>query len=288
MTGVSPVTVSTTLPGGIVLNRIYDGNSTVPVDVQCGSISYISSLTNQIKNQISYYNSSDGTNKFFDKIILNVYSPLVDFPSSKDLADTTPTGTSSDPGTSTINIQKYATGNPTPDYRFEGALSHEMGHAYHNWTRCFDSNRPYGAYFSAWWERQVSTNHTEYSDTGYPWYNPPRANENQYEQFANAFRYFFGCDSTRGQSGTSTDPVQPGFEDPAAHPDWGTQMKLLPETTAYWDTYGLLNGSLSWQPGQYWQFQNASGTWMAQTNYDTWYQWDGSNWNQVYPVYNRF
>jgi hypothetical protein len=278
----------TVMPGGLWLTRVYDANSKVSIDAQCGSLDYYKQLFAQIQRQVSYYNSPDGTNKFFKRVGVTVYAPGVPFPSSTDEAHCQERNGLGD---SNIDIVKF------PDvYKFEGALSHEMGHAYHNWTLCFTGTTPrygsYGAIFTPFFERQISENGSTWSATGKPWYQPwgpgKGRDENKLEQFANVFRYFMGADVTRGQSGPGTkDPVVPGFKDPAKNPHWGKQLRLLPELTGYWNSYGIQNGTLSWQDGAdgYWQFKNAAGQLMVQKNYYEWYEVVAGRWQRVSPRY---
>jgi hypothetical protein len=258
---------------------------------------------------VSYYNSNDGTNKFLKHVRLSIYSPPVAFPSSTDLAHTTPLGN----GNSDVAIRKF------PDtllingkaelYKFEGAFAHEMGHAYHNWTRCFDYPS-FGNTFTEFFQIQVSKNgSTPKTRPGQPpwintWGDPSKGrNEDEREQFANTFRFFLGSDITRGQGGpppsipglrVPADPrwaqegTVPGFKSPADNLQWGKQLRLLPELTGYWMTYGLMGFDLSWQGGAdgYWQFLNGAGTWMKLQNYYEWYEWKDRRWNRVSPRYS--
>lgn len=286
---VKPAGQVEVLPGGLWLTRVYDANSRDSIDTQCGSLDYHKKLFSQIQRQVAYYNSPDGTNKFLKQVGVAVYSPRVPFPSTTDKAHCKERNGL---GPSDINIVKFSDA-----YQFEGALSHEMGHAYHNWTLCFTGtpykHGQYGPIFSEFFERQLTLNGSTWSKDGKPWRQPwaPAAgrDENKQEQFANVFRYFLGTDATRGKSGPGTrDPVVPGFKDPAANQHWGKQLRLLPELTGYWDSYGVQNRTLSWEGGAdgYWQFKNAAGQTMIHKNYYEWYEVVGGRWQRVSPRYN--
>jgi hypothetical protein len=270
------------LRSGAWLFRIYDSSNRASIDDQCGSVAYFEDLAGQMQKQLKYYNSPDGTNKFFKRVAIGVWAPNTGFPSTTDEAHCSDRNGIGD---SDINVRKFA-----DKYQFEGALSHEMGHAYVNWTRCFADDR-FASAFAELFERQVSGNGSRWSATGKPWSKPwepsPGRDENKDEQFANTFRYFLGADATRGKSGPPKDLVVPGFNDPAKNLHWGKQLKLLPELTGYWESHGL-QSDLTWQGGTngYWQFKNSAGTWMKQQDYYDWYEWRDRQWVRVYPRYH--
>lgn len=278
------------LTRGTVLVRHYD--SDYDLDRQCcGPLSYYQAVEDQMASgALLYYDRASGRNKFFEKVELNIYAPLLQgtpaWPSGFGGADCLNLGN----GQSRVRITWFDPAS-SGSYKLPAAISHEFGHAFHNWTRCFEGTA-YAAQFSAFFERLVSSNHTTFSATAKPWDQPLGAgsrDEDRFEQFANAWRYFFGVLCTRGVSGQEPEKVLPGFEDPAAHPEWGKQLRTLPELTAFWDRYGLKEPSLSWQGGAdgFWQFQRSDGTYIAQTDFNTWFRWDGTLWAQFWPSYDR-
>jgi hypothetical protein len=284
-------TITNTFPSGLKLVRHYDSHEvgSYSIDTQCGTVSYYSAMVDQLIYQsLEYYNKPDGKNKFLEKVELHVYSFFIpNMPNSTAQAYCIDLGNYR----SRIDIRFYDTPS-FGSYKMLAAVSHEMGHAYHNWIRCF-SHANINGEFSQFWEKQVSSNHTVWNPNMKPWDQPwgtGSRDEDKFEQFANAFRYFKGVLATRGVSGAgTTDPVVPGFEDPAAHAEWGKQLKILPETCAFWETYGLKPASLVWYGGTtgYWQFQQSDGTWIAQTDYNTWFKWQNNAWVQYWPTYNR-
>lgn len=281
------------LKAGTVLVRHYD--DAFDLDRQCcGALSYYQAVEDQILHgALSYYGR-----KFTEKVEINVYAPLLEgtpaWPAGFGGADCADLGG----GRSRIRIRWF---DPAAfgGYKLPAALSHEIGHAYHNWTRCFHGT-PYAGTFGVFFERLVSSDGSAFDPSRKPWiepWGPGSRTEDKFEQFANAFRCFFGVLATRGVSGSgTTDPVVPGFKDPAAHPEWGAMLRLLPELTAYWDAYGLRDGTLRWEGGAdgAWVFQNAAGDWIRQSDYYAWQRWGWSwaawanAWNAFYPTYNRF
>lgn len=270
----------TNLPYGVVLIRHYDDQKG-SVDSQCGPVHWYESFVRElIDYSIRYYNQPDGTNKFARKVTLNAYGTYTPYPT-----DTTqffggntlteamccyPTGN----GTSRIDARWLGTENVV--YRMPACLSHEFGHAYHNWCQFFDGGPM--AEILAYWKRTVGEPATEL--------------------FANAFRVLKGTSQTRGVSGPgSREPLPEGIADPKDHPEWMKQMDLLPELCAYAQAHGCK--SLSWQGGVdgYWQLQRNDGTWMKQEGPYKWFRWNctwswvtwswSCAWVADFPDYNR-
>lgn len=270
-----------TLNAGLTLVRHYDPD--YDLEQQCGSLSYYQALEDQLLyGPLSYFNQSDGNNKFMLRFQLHVFHGGMQLPIPPHPAYCfEPVG---DSGTSEIHIRYLA-----DQYAFPAAISHEVGHAHHNWCKVF-SMAGLSAEFSRFWEQQVAVNGTRYDPTVYPWKQANGQVETPYEQYANAYRFFQGTLSTRGSSGSgSPDPVLPGFRDPAANPHWGKQLKILPELAAFVASHGIMANTLSWQGGEYgyWQFRRQDGVWVAQTDYYVWYEWKNSSWSRYYPAYVR-
>lgn len=295
-------TSSYTFTNGTKLNRIYD-NSYYPgsgsCDTQCGSLALWGQYLQELMTDShEYYNQPDGTNKFFRCVTINCYSRFLPFPNQQlALALTYSRG---DHGqlpafNSQIDIQYF---DPTVDpYRFPAALSHEVGHAYHNWAGLYGNDQA-SPEIAKMWEKMCSSNHTTYDPNNGPWKVPDGRTEGPWEQFANDYRYFFGTinspGNTRSSSGSnSRDPVITGFEDPANHLDWKKMMQFLPELCSMVKSYGIIPGSISWN-NWYYQFQIGSGQWVYMDYYytytgrgDGWHYWNGSTWVQWAPSYTR-
>jgi hypothetical protein len=284
------------LPGGLTLVRHYDPGAG-SVDAQCGSLAEWQGYAAQLgQDSLEYYARPDGTHKFWEKVEINTYSRFLPFPNAQlALALTYSLGG----GKSRIDIQYFdPAANP---YRFPAALSHEMGHAFHNWCGLYGADNAGLGDVAAMWERLVSTNASAYDASKEPWSRDPG-----WEQFANAYRFLFGTSqapgATRGSSGPGTpDGVVQGFEDPKGHPDWRKMFQWLPELCAFIRTYGCAPGSLQWYGNWCFFFQTAreanglpAGTWVFQDYYytiagrtDGWHKRVGASWQQFAPTYSR-
>lgn len=282
-------TQTTVLSSKLTLVRHFGVNETA--DQHCGTIARQEQRVNQIGVGLEYYKFGD-THKFFEKITVHLYSLSVGIPDKSiggaycyDLG-----------GRSEIHIPNYDGGGYDP-YTMDAYLSHEIGHAFHNWTRCFYDK--IGPEFVAFWERGISENNSTFNATLYPWKTAAGGLQRPEEMFANAFRCFLGAALTRGVSGPgSKDPVTPGFRDPKLNQGWCTQMKLLPETAAMVQAYGIKAGTLTWPWGDMggWRFQLPSNAqypnlwvahWYENNNMAAWYFWNGSAWLRWYPSYTR-
>lgn len=280
--------IANTLYNGLILNRFYDdlGGS---VDVQCRSLTWWNQVFKEMESGLEYY-WFGSSHKFFSKVKINIYSPDVEFP-DKSYAE----AYCHDRGNCTSEIFMI---NFKEESKVKGAISHEMGHAYHNWCEVF-SHSVISAEFSPFWERQFSANDSTFHPDMKPWDDPwgcSCRDENALEQFANAWRCYFGTNSERGSSGAGTDdPVVPGFEDPKSNQQWCTMMKLLPETCAMIKNYGIKPGSLMWPYGTYGGFVFTTTKyptktvchWFDNNNMAVWYEVINGAWVRWYPSYNR-
>jgi hypothetical protein len=277
-----PVTRVDTLPGGVRLNRVYIVGE--DPEIACGKLSLWKQIITEIStNSYQYYNQPDGANKFLKHVDVFCYSQTVPYPDAAIGGQVT-----------------YALGNanskitcPYSDpsqYWFKAAMSHEFGHAYHNWIRMFEG----GVYADVrrWWDHEITVNKVTFDPNVYPW---KQANgvQNDYEQFANTFRILFGTVGTRGVSNTNGEIVPPGFNDSNLIPDLKKKFLLLPELCGMIASYGGIKpNTLQWANGGF-MFQIPSGHWIWQSDYNSWQynvqnvfgQWSG--WTVFSPEYTR-
>jgi hypothetical protein len=291
---------------GLSIVRHFDDQAG-PADAQCGSPAEIDGYLQQIAtNSHEYYNQPDGSNKFYRAIErIDLYSSarkpdgswVVPDPDALPTAEalTFPLGG----GRSRISM-RYYDAQTFGGYKFPAALSHEFGHAYHNWAGFYmDDAAGACQEVARWWEKAVNQARAPYAPGQTPW-----TRDMPYEQFANAYRYLFGTfqapAATRGSSGPGTpDPVIAGFEDPAAHPDWRRAFQFLPELCAFVESYGAVTDSLAWHGDQFWLQATATiagivRPWVAMSWYytvdgraDGWFYWNGAAWVRFAPSYTR-
>lgn len=288
------VVKTTRFSNGLTLNQHYDSSSPMFLEDQCGSAILWQDYIDQLSyNTHEYYNQPNGTNKFFSAVTIHVYSRLLPFPNSDlALALTWSTGVdgSKSPWQSDITIQYF---DPSVNaYRFPAALSHEMGHAYHNWCGFYGAYKDGLADVAATWEKLISSNKSVYTgnETQAPW-----TGDKPWEQFANTYRCLFGTykvpAKTRGQSNTAVDPVIAGFNDPGQNGSWKKGIQMLAETCAMIKAYGCKAGTMTYNG--VWQFQTNQGVWVYQDDYYSWYQWAWSwtkftyCWQKFNPTYTR-
>ncbi|MNS52540.1 hypothetical protein D3C72_852580 [compost metagenome] len=284
------MSIPTALRGGVILERHIDGDFNA--DQQAGPVSNYQAWTDQLlSNALEYYTPRDangwpiGDNKFLKRMTWHLYAPTQPIPQPTGasgweayaVAPSAPDST----GEIAIHLRAY------PDlYRLAGALSHEVGHAHHYWCglwRGLPALRP----LEEWWERAFSLNASTFNPYAAPWRQVDRL-ETPAEQYANAYRFLFGTFETRGRSGAPTDPVLPGFVDPAARPEWRKAMKLLPELAAFIRVFGCQPGSLYWFGGAdgWWEFRRGTdGVKVAQTAEYTWHQSPAGAWSYYRPDY---
>lgn len=279
-----------TVLGGLRLVRVYD-DSHGPMDSQCGSLEQWNTWLTELTKGLEYY-WFGSAHKMLDKAQIFCYGSWVPFKYHAALPGVEAYVENVGNYGSNMHI-KYFNAVPGSDpYKWDGALSHEMGHVHHNWVRCFSG--PFATEFSKFWQKQISVNGTLFNKDLAPWRKVNGGVEYPNEQYANAYRCFFGLPSTRGISGPGTkDPVLEGFKDPKLNQAWCTQMKLLPETAAMVEAYGIKPDTLSWQWGDLggFQFQSADGNWYAHyfnnSNLAQWFVWRNGAWQRSYPTYNR-
>lgn len=281
----------TRLRSGLRLQRYYDP-AMGAIDKQCGQVSWHEQKVEEVrKGPLALYDRQDGTSKFLDKIVVRVYGTQTPMPADgKAAAYTWPrVGTPGwGPGTSEVFM------NYTPaelDYNFPAFLAHELGHAYDNWC-VIQGDTKLAAEWSAFWQRQMTKNHTIYDPAAYPWNQPDSLHPQ--EAFANACRYFFGTIATRGV-GAPREQLPAGFEAPENNLEWGRMLALRPETSAYIQRHGIWPGTFSWAWGNGFRFRNDKGTWMAHWydpadphGYWYWFEYANDAWVRVWPDYNRF
>lgn len=267
------------LPYGATL--VFHFDDAYPQSEQVGTLDYYQAVINQLVYQSLEYYTQGAVNLFLRHVTLHIYAdfiPYTDPPSGTD-ALTGGFWTYNDgAGHSHINAHWLDTSQVANSYRFPASLSHEFGHAYSFWCG-WPGDATWGAEVARFWSNEVV------GGQSYP------SGWNLYEAFANAYRCLKGVATTRGISGTAnggSDPVPAPMQDPVNHPEWLKQFNLLPETCAFMQSYGCQAGSLSWQTGAggYWQFKRSDGVWVAQTNYDQWFEWNGA-WVQYSPTYSR-
>ena len=279
---------------GLTLYRHYDSSSADSMDYQCGSILTYKSYMNQLgTDSYEYYNQADGTNKFTLCVNLHVYSLVLPFPNiDRAEALTYSRGFHGDLPAfhSDIYIRYF---DPSQgQYRFPAALSHEMGHAYHNWAGFYGNDGAYCEEVVRMWQKQINSAHTPMTDPkAFPWSGDP-----DYEQWANTYRVLFGTyidpGHTRGSSpdyspNYTLDACKQGFENPAHHPEWKKMIQFIPELCAMLKAYGgAVQDTLSWNTNCF-EFKLKNGTWIYQGQPNAWYYWNGSSWVQFNPVYNR-
>jgi hypothetical protein len=274
------------LPGGVKLNRVHGDDESA--GKACGALELWRQIVAEIStDSFGYYSPGDGTNKFLKHIEIFCYSKAVPYPDANIGGQVT-----------------YALGNanskitlPFTDpnqYWFKAALSHEFGHAYHNWVRMFEG----GIYSDVrrWWNHEITINKVTYDPNVFPWKQSNGGVQIDYEQFANSFRALFGTIGTRGVTTTKGEIVPIGFNDTNAIPELKRKFLLLPELCAMIASYGGINpNTLQWASGPIggFMFQIPSGHWIWQQDYNVWAyniknilgQWNG--WTQFPPVYNR-
>jgi hypothetical protein len=265
--------------GSVTLHRIH--LNTENPEVACGKLS----LWNQIVREIStgsyeYYSPGDGTNKFLKHITIECYSKAVPYPDANIGGQVT-----------------YALGNgnskitcPFSDpnqYWFKAAMSHEFGHAYHNWIRMLEG----GVYTDVkrWWDHEITIDKVSFDPNKYPWRQPDGSLQRSEEQFANSFRILFGTVGTRG----NLELVPQGMCVTTLVQDLPKKFQRLPELCAMISNYGGIKpGTLKWVNGGF-MFQIPSGHWIWQQDYNIWQsnvqnvfgQWSG--WKQFFPTYTR-
>jgi hypothetical protein len=185
--------------------------------------------------------------------------------------------------------------DPTTDgangYRMPAALSHEMGHALHQlawlWVGV-PALREVEVHF----ERLFAQSGAAYDPQVFPWRQASGQQESPAEQFANAYRALLGIDCTRGESGTTMDPVLPGFNCPLTIAGLKKRMQLLPGLSAFVRKFGMLPGTLRWQhqgdaAAGWWEFRRATdGVLVAQTAERDWHQSINNTWAPYSPGYS--
>lgn len=302
---MAPQTTTVRLSGGALLTRHFDPTYG-SADAQCGSLAQWRSWLDQLAGSLGYYRRADGSHLLLEKLELHSYScarmasgawvvPQPDAQMAEAL--TYPLGA----GRSRI-VQRYYDAESFGGYKFPAALSHEAGHAFHNWCGFYCDSRASGPLqeVARAWEKMISQNHTSFAPGVAPWDRDPGQ-----EQFANAFRVLFGTyqapGNTRGSSGNAIDPVLPGFVDPAQHLEWGQAFQLMPELCAFIEAYGARANSLQWGGGR-WQLVTTvngpdcpAGTEVYQNYYytqtgraDGWFKKVNGAWQRFSPRYNRF
>lgn len=265
-------------------------DSPYPKEQQVGAVSYYQAVEDHLWTDFAeYYSRADGTHKFFEKVQLHVYGEERYFPYRAGRATAYALGTGG--GRTEIHIVYMSPSQRIPNnaYGYPAALSHEFGHAWDNWAG--GTAHPV---FRDFWSRQVAPGAAVYQSGVAYTDDSVWGRDSPWEQFANAYRYHGGVHSTRGHSnwldpvsGQVTDGVIRGFEDPAAHPEWKKLLQMLPELTAYWQTYGV-QGSLEWdRPWGAYKFMNGAGRWVMQVGYYEWYEHDGTRWQRIHPTYSR-
>lgn len=274
------------LASGLTLHRWYKVN----VDSECRSLAYWNETDAGLRtSKFAKWYQVGNYNKFFSKVTVHVYGDQVPVPYAANGAQAYCYDRGQ--GRSEIHIRNFSN-----TYQLEGALSHELGHAQHNYAECFGSS-PFGLEFYAIWCRLVSKNGTVFNPEQAPWKKQDGGVENGYEQFANFARCYSGTPATRGVSGNNTDPVLEGFHDPKQKPQLEDLFIRLPEATAMIATYGFKPGSLAYNAdSNFLWWQTAAGVYVGQTAPNEWWQWGWSwttwRWDWVRfpagePRYNR-
>lgn len=227
---------------------------------------------------VNYYNFGSG-NKFLDKVTINVYNgvPVPQEHGQGHQAVCWDRGG----GKSEIFINSF----PNEEaYKFVGALSHELGHAHHNFVGFFPgpSCGPFNEDFQNIWACLFSQNRTTFNANLAPW---KQANgvESPVEQYANMFRALAGTLETRGKSGVAPDLVLPGFHDPLApeNADWLYLAWMGPEAVAMMRVYGYRAGSAQWHRQQRsLTFTTGAGVNVAITAPNEWWEskWNWTTW----------
>jgi hypothetical protein len=253
-------------------------------DQECGRVVFYSRFVLELtQGSLEHYDQPDGTNKFLSSVTLHVYGPDVPYPEhvANFLGDALSWGFAAfvaGPDKSEIHIRYMGLDPRNLMYRYPASISHEFGHAYHNWCGWYQ-DATWGEEFKKFFARQFCPSGT-YPDG---W--------SVYEAFANAWRCLKGSKVTRGVSGTAnqgSDLTPPEIVDPAGAP-WRKQFDILPETCAYTATFGIEPGTLEWRGDAtgWWQFKNKQGRFVAHVSYNTWYQWVWS-WRSWKYVWERF
>jgi hypothetical protein len=276
------------LPYGATL--VFHFDDSYPQIEQVGTLDYYQAIVNQLVYQSLEYYSQGAVNLFLKHVTLHVYAdfiPYVDAPGGTD-ALTAGFWTYDDgAGNSHINAHWLDVNQASNAYRFPASLSHEFGHAYHNW--CGWRRDPnWGAVIAAFWTSEVVGNQS------FP------AGWNLFEAWANAYRCLKGVACTRGISGPTlnggTDPCPAPMQDPNNHPEWRKQFDLLPELCGYMARYGCTTGSLAWSGGTNgsWTFTDLAGNNVALTRLGNgWEKWGwswwpfGWGWQAFDPQYDR-
>jgi hypothetical protein len=273
------------LPYGAKLVFHYDDS--YPQEQQVGTLDYYQAIINQLVYQsLEYYNQPDGTNKFLNHVTLHIWADQIPYDKSPDNLPYEQTfWTFNDDNGNSHIYAHWLDPNQGNGYRFPASISHEFGHAYHNWAGWPADMRAnptgWGAEIHRVWKNAVIG--TGVFPQGW----------NEYEAWANAYRCLKGVQTTRGISGPTlnggSDPVPAQMQDPLNHPEWLKWFNLIPELCGFGGTFGIKTGTLQWCGDQngYWLFQNSLGQWHAQTDYDTWFYWTGANWVQYSPIYKR-
>jgi hypothetical protein len=280
------LTKTDTIIGGVKLNRVYAPGENP--ETVCGKLSLWNQIVAEISsNSLEYYWPSGvgvGQNKFLKHVEVFCYAQSVTYPEASIGGQVT-----------------YALGNanskitlPFTDpnqYWFKAALSHEFGHAYHNWVRMFEG----GVYADVrrWWDHEITVNKVTFDPNVYPWKQANGSVQNDYEQFANSFRILFGTAGTRGASTTNGEIVPPGFKDTNQIAGLKKRLQILPELCAMVASYGGIVPNTLQYGGDGFMFQIPSGHWVWQNDYNVWSynsknilgQWVG--WTQFYPSYTR-
>jgi hypothetical protein len=270
--------------GGCKLIRHYDTTKSNSIDWQCGPVSYYDAmLRDMAQNNVEYYNSADGTNKFWKHVTLHVYA--YSLPYEKPAADFlgnayTEAFCCFNDGSDYAHIDvRYLDPNNGNSYRYPASVSHEFGHAHHNWAGLQRAGAAYDELRAFYTRRFLKPGVTVFP-SGY----------NIWEAYANSWRCQRGVAATRG-----TPDVPDQMENPNDHPEWRKQDNLLPELCAYVAKFGMQSGTLTWQGGEngYWQFKRGDGTWVGQFDYYNWQEWVRANWweseawHRFYPQYDR-
>ena len=264
-----------TLVGGVKLFRHY--LSTENCSASCGSISFWNGIVTEIKTgSIEYYNNVvDGSNKFLKHIEIHCYSKSIPYPDAQYGGQVT-----YDLGNGNSRIT-CPFSDPTNSW-LKSAMSHEFGHAYHNWLRFL--NHPLLTDVRRWWDHEITIVNSVYSEpvTQFPWLQPDTTIQRDYEQFANSFRILFGTIGTRGD----LELVPAGMMSTLAIPDLKRKFQLLPELCAMAMNYGgIIANTLQWDRG--FIFQLPGGCWIWQSDYNAWSWHDGSKWNSFLASYTR-
>lgn len=185
------LTQTTNLRWGTTLVQHYADNESPD---KAGSVSFYQALEDQLRDQSMEYYDYGGKNKFFTKVTLNVYSKAadVDNPYPDHGAVTVNIGD----GTSIIYSRFWDPADGYDSYSMPAIISHEFGHAYHNWCRLYYV-QPIMQVWSPYFENLITNPDVRYQDGVSPWGH----DQKPWERFADAFRALKGVYCTRGVSG---------------------------------------------------------------------------------------